>query len=83
MVQMQKINIHEAKTNLSKLVDQAANGESFIVAKAGKPMAKLVPLDEEAKKGVRYGFMKGEIKSPDNFNRMGDEEILNLFGIDP
>ena len=72
------VNIHEAKTQLSKLVDKAAKGESFIIAKAGKPMVKVVAVTAK-KKPKRLGFMKGEINVPDDFDRMGEAEILALF----
>jgi prevent-host-death family protein len=79
---MRKINIHEAKTQLSRLVDQAAKGDSFIIAKAGKPMVKVVPLDAKETKKIRpLGFMEGEIKVPDDFDRMDQEEIERLFGM--
>ena len=74
------VNIHEAKTQLSKLVDRASKGESFIIAKAGKPMVKVVPI-EAKKKPQRLGFMKGEINVPDDINA-GDAEIAKLFGIE-
>ena len=78
---MRKINIHEAKTQLSRLVDQAAKGESFIIAKAGKPLVKVVPLNAAESRTVRrLGFMEGEIKVPDDFDRMDQEEIEHLFG---
>ena len=70
------INIHAAKTQLSRLVDQAAAGEEIVIAKAGKPMAKLVPLE---KKKVRLGLMEGEFEVPDDFDEMGAEEIRKLF----
>ena len=74
------VNIHEAKTQLSKLVERASKGESFIIAKAGKPMVKVVPI-EAKKKPQRLGFMKGEINVPDDINA-GDAEIAKLFGIE-
>jgi prevent-host-death family protein len=78
---MRTINIHEAKTQLSKLVEQAAAGESFIIAKAGKPMVKVTALDSPAKGQLRrIGFMDGQISVPDDFDRMGDTEIARLFG---
>lgn len=77
---MQTVNIHDAKTNLSKLVERAANrGESFIIAKAGKPMVKVVPIDSADKPKRRIGFMKGQIKIPDTFNELHQEEIVKLF----
>ena len=75
------VNIHEAKTQLSKLVDRAAKGEPFIIAKAGKPLVKVVPLDAP-KKPQRLGFMKGEITVPDDFDTMGQDEIAAMFGLD-
>lgn len=77
---MQTINIHEAKTHLSRLVEEAAKGESFIIAKAGKPMVKVIPLNaEEAGTPQRLGFMLGEIQVPDDFDQMGTEDIEMLF----
>lgn len=76
---MRTINIHEAKTHLSRLVDQAAQGDEFVIAKAGKPLVKVVPLDAAAKQGVRLGFLAGEIAVPDDFDAMGREEIQQLF----
>ncbi len=77
---MKTVNIHEAKTQLSKLVDQAAKGESFVIAKSGKPMVKVVALDApEPSQVKRFGFMAGQIKLPEDFNTMGKEEILKLF----
>jgi len=73
------VNIHEAKTQLSKLVDRAAKGEPFVIAKAGKPLVKVVALDAP-KRPRRLGFLKGELKVPDDFNRMGQREIAKLFG---
>ena len=78
---METVNIHEAKTQLSRLVDRAAKkGESFVIAKAGKPLVKVSPLDapEQPK---RLGFLKGEIDVPDDFDEMGEREIAILFGI--
>ena len=78
---MQTFNIHDAKTHLSRLVDQAAKGESFVIAKAGKPLVKVIALDApEASQMKRRGFMAGQIKVPDDFDRMGAEEIAGLFG---
>jgi prevent-host-death family protein len=77
---MHTINIHEAKTHLSRLVEEAAKGEAFIIAKAGKPMVKVVPLDEdETGTQRRLGFMSGEIQIPEDFDRMGADEIEALF----
>jgi prevent-host-death family protein len=78
---MLTVNIHEAKTHLSRLLDRAARGEPFIIAKAGKPLVKVVPLDApESGQNRRLGFMEGQIVLPDDFDRMGDVEIEQLFG---
>lgn len=76
---MVTVNIHEAKTQLSKLVDQAAKGEPFVIAKAGKPLVKVAALDTPAKP-QRLGFLAGEIAVPDDFDSMGAAEIATLFG---
>ncbi len=77
---MQTYNIHEAKTQLSKLVEMAARGESFVIAKAGKPMVKVIALDTpESSQIKRFGFMSGQITVPDDFNTMGAGEIQKLF----
>jgi prevent-host-death family protein len=77
---MQKYNIHEAKTQLSRLVEQAARGESFVIAKAGKPMVKVTAIDvPEPAQRRRFGFMAGQIKVPEDFNTMGAAEIEALF----
>ena len=78
---MQTINIHEAKTHLSRLVEEAAKGEAFVIAKAGKPMVKVVPLKPKKQKTIkRLGFMTGQISVPDDFDQMGQSEIEQLFG---
>ena len=83
MKNMQTVNIHEAKTHLSRLVEQAAKGEPFVIAKAGKPLVKVVSLDTPVAGQVRrLGFMKGRIQVPDDFDRMGKTEIERLFGED-
>jgi prevent-host-death family protein len=75
---MLTVNIHEAKTHLSKLVDRAARGEAFVIAKAGKPLVKVTALDAPAAP-QRLGFLAGEIAVPDDFDRMGEAEIEALF----
>ncbi|MHB8254649.1 MAG: type II toxin-antitoxin system Phd/YefM family antitoxin [Acidiferrobacter sp.] len=78
---MQTVNIHEAKTHLSKLIERAAQGESFIIAKAGKAMVKVVRVDAPTgARRRRLGFLVGHIQVPDDFDRMGYEEFEQLFG---
>ena len=80
---MQTVNIHEAKTQLSKLIEQAVKGESFIIAKAGKPLVKVTKLDAPAPQvKKRIGFMTGQIQVPSDFDAMGKDEIANLFGVE-
>ncbi len=75
---MRTVNIHEAKTQLSRLVDQAAKGEPFVIAKAGKPMVKVEALQPEVRK--RRGFLLADqINIPDDFDEMGREEIEQMF----
>ena len=75
---MRTVNIHEAKTHLSRLVDQAAAGEAFIIAKAGRPLVKVVRL-EAPDQHRRTGFLEGEIDVPDDFDRMGEAAIGQMF----
>ena len=79
---METVNIHQAKTHLSRLIERAANGETITIAKAGKPMAKIVPLEETqpvVDTSRRFGFMKGQIQVPDDFDTMGQAEIEAMF----
>lgn len=78
---MRIVNIYEAKTHLSRLVEQAAQGDAFVIARAGKPLVKVIPLDApEAGKKKRLGFMTGQIAVPDYFDTMGGAQIERLFG---
>jgi prevent-host-death family protein len=78
---MHTVNIHEAKTHLSRLIEQASSGEPFVIAKAGKPMVKVMALDAPAAtEARRMGFMTGEISVPEDFDRMGSEAIDAMFG---
>ncbi|WP_339804123.1 type II toxin-antitoxin system prevent-host-death family antitoxin [uncultured Marinobacter sp.] len=78
---MESVNMHEAKTRLSQLVARAAKGESFIIAKAGKPVARVTAIDSpEPDQQKRIGFMAGEFNVPEDFDRMGQDEIAGMFG---
>lgn len=72
------INIHEAKTNLSRIVDEVAAGAEVVIAKAGKPMARLVPLERTPRR-KQLGLLKGKIVVPDNFNEPLDDSVLAGF----
>jgi prevent-host-death family protein len=71
-------NIHDAKTNLSRIVDDVAGGAEVIIAKAGKPMARLIPIDTPVR-SKKLGLLKGKIKVADDFNAPLDDETLGLF----
>ncbi len=80
---MNIFNIHEAKTQLSKLVEQAAAGESFIIAKAGTPLVRVSAISAPTSNEVRrLGFLRHQFVIPDNFNDIGSYEIAHLFGIE-
>ncbi len=74
---MKTVNIHEAKTHLSRLLEGVANGESFVIAKSGKPLAKVTPI--LSKPPQRIGFLKGKVSVPDDFDTMFAEEIRSMF----
>jgi prevent-host-death family protein len=78
---MKTVNIHEAKTQLSKLIEEASKGDGFVIAKAGKPVVKVIALGAPTGTQVRrLGFMAGQISVPDDFDQMGKEEIERIFG---
>ncbi|MGB4246586.1 MAG: type II toxin-antitoxin system prevent-host-death family antitoxin [Pseudohongiellaceae bacterium] len=78
---MKIINIHEAKTHLSRLVEHVAEGQPFIIAKAGKPVVKVVALDAPASAEIRrLGFLAGCFQVPDDFDTMGAAQIAAQFG---
>jgi antitoxin (DNA-binding transcriptional repressor) of toxin-antitoxin stability system len=77
---MRTINIHEAKTHLSRLVDEAVEGDSFVIAKRGKQMVQVTRLGAPARNlQRRLGFLKGQIKVPDDFDTMMADEIEKMF----
>ena len=76
---MQTVNIHEAKTHLSRFVDQAAAGEEILIARAGKPIARLVPLETDSDKPRVLGQGKGRFSLPDNFSQLHQDVIQRMF----
>ena len=77
---MKTVGVHEAKTHLSRLIDQAVKGEPFVIAKGGTPMVKVMAIDTpSAGQQRRLGFMAGQGNVPDDFDRMGGEDITRLF----
>ena len=75
---MQTVNIHQAKTNFSKLIDAVMHGEEIIIAKSGKPAAKLVPI-AAVKPNRKPGALKGKIKMAKDFNAPLPDDILDQF----
>lgn len=73
-----QVNIHNAKTHLSRLVDEVARGGEVVIAKAGKPLAKLVPI-KPAARARKPGFLKGKIKIADDFDAPLPPEVLAAF----
>jgi len=75
---MQTVNIHEAKTQFSRLVDAAASGEEIVIAKAGKPAARLVPM-ERAKVTRRFGGLKGKVHIANDFDAPLPDDVIAAF----
>jgi prevent-host-death family protein len=74
------VNIQEAKAQLSKLVDLAAKGESFIIAKAGKPLVKVTAIEAPDLAPMRrLGFLQGQIAVPEDFDEIGRSDIESMF----
>jgi prevent-host-death family protein len=78
---MKTINIHAAKTHLSSLVEEVAAGEEIVIAKAGKPMARLVPLERPDFRKT-FGMLKGKIRVSGDFDAPLPPEILRAFGVE-
>jgi prevent-host-death family protein len=76
---MQTVNIHEAKTHLSRFVDQAAAGEEILIARAGKPVARLVALASDMNAPRKLGLGKGRFTLPADFDEMHAETIQGMF----
>jgi prevent-host-death family protein len=76
---MLQVNMHEAKTHLSALVDNATKGTPFIIAKSGKPMVTVLSCADAQRPKKRIGFLRGEITVPDDFDQMGGSEIALSF----
>lgn len=74
-----QVNIYEAKTRLSELVDQAHHGETIVIAKAGTPLAKLVPLHPGPKTRIKFGTMKGQFIESSDFDTPLADDLLDLF----
>ena len=77
---MKTVNIHEAKTHLSRLIEGAVGGEPFVIAKAGKPLVRVVAIGASESTPRRVGFLAGQARIPDDFDAMGRDEIDTMFG---
>lgn len=77
---MSTVNVHEAKTQLSRLLDRVAHGETIVIARAGTPIARLVPLTAVTAAERRRGFLRGQLRVPDDFDEIGVRDIDELFG---
>ncbi|MYJ73036.1 MAG: type II toxin-antitoxin system prevent-host-death family antitoxin [Rhodospirillaceae bacterium] len=77
---MKTVNMHDAKTNLSRLVAAAVAGEPFIIARAGKLLVKVEALEQREAPEKQFGFMAGKIEVPDDFDTMFEDEIAEMFG---
>ena len=74
------VNMHEAKTHLSRLVERAIEGEDVVIAKSGKPLVRLVPVEQPVvDTSKRLGFLRGQFKIPDDFDTMMADEIDEMF----
>jgi len=76
---VRSIDIRNARKNLSRLVDDVAGGDPFIIVRSGRPLVKVVALGQARERPVRLGFMAGQSSVPDDFDRMGECEIAELF----
>jgi len=78
---MRQVNMHEAKTHLSRLVEEAAAGQAFVICKAGKPMVRVTPLDDAGSQPQprRLGLLRGHCQVPDDFDQLGAADIADLF----
>jgi prevent-host-death family protein len=77
---LKHVNMHEAKTHLSRLVDEAAAGQPFVICKAGQPLVRVSPLEEATTQPPRrLGLLKGQCSVPDDFDQIAAGTIADLF----
>jgi prevent-host-death family protein len=80
MKSLKTVNIHDAKTHLSRLIQEAVHGEPFIIAKAGKPVVQVTAFNAPQPLAVRRtGFLRGQASVPSDFDRMGADDIVAAF----
>jgi prevent-host-death family protein len=75
---MKQVNVHEAKTHLSRLIDEVEAGAEITIAKAGRPVAKLSPIRGKGRRR-RLGMLDGKFRIPDDFNAPLPEALLETF----
>jgi prevent-host-death family protein len=76
---MRTVNIHEAKTHLSRLVEEASEGEEIVIARAGKPVARLVPMQKTSRRRRKLGLLAGKLAVPSDFDAPLPEEVTAMF----
>jgi prevent-host-death family protein len=74
---MKTVNMHEAKTHLSRLVEGAVRGEPFVIARAGRPLVRVTVVETGPPR--RTGFLAGQVDAPDDFDSMAEDEIRSVF----
>ncbi|MBM3794055.1 MAG: type II toxin-antitoxin system prevent-host-death family antitoxin [Acidobacteria bacterium] len=77
---MKTVDIHEAKTQLSRLVDEVVRGEAVVIAKAGRPLVQMMTVGGPPAPPARLGLLSGQIQTPADFDRIGESEIEMMFG---
>ena len=73
------VNIYEAKTQLSRMIDRAAAGEEIVISRNGRPVARLCPLEPRKRNTVKFGLLKGQFEVPEDFDAPLPDELLRLF----
>lgn len=76
---MKQLNVYEAKTQLCKLLDQVSKGASFIIAKSGKPVARLSPIQASRRHKFKFGIMKGKVKLAPDFDAPLPDDVIKSF----
>jgi len=79
---MQQLNIYEAKSHFSQLIEKVSQGDTVIIAKSGKPLARLMPLDSSSSTTFQFGTLQGQIKVADDFDAPLSDDVLDLFEAD-
>jgi prevent-host-death family protein len=73
------VNIYEAKTHLSRMIDLAAAGEEIVIARNGRPVARLCQLEPSKRNSVKFGVLKGQFEVPEDFDAPLPDDLLRLF----